>query len=96
MGPPAWTYMSTMYLIRTSTPIATGAVTGSVRTPASSATASVRRAGSPAALKTAAPPTPHSETHGSAPTPVSASHPNVTHLALQTTIPAVIPAHPPV
>ena len=103
--------MITFNMITTSTPVATGAVTGSVRTPASSATGSVRRAGSPAAHKTVAPPTPPPATHGSAATPVSASPPSailalqtklhhttllfsVRHLAPQTTIPAVTPAHP--
>ena len=81
--------------IMTSTPVGTGAVTGSVRRPASSAKASIRRDGSPAAHKTATPPTPHSATHGSVATPVSASPSSVTHLALPTTIPAAAPAHPP-
>ena len=73
-----------MTLFNLITPVATGAVTGSVRTPASSATASVRRAGSPAALKTAALPTPHSATHGSAAPPVSASPPSAIQIAHQT------------
>ena len=72
-----------MTLFNLITPVTTGAVTGSVRTPASSATARVRRAGSPAALKTATPRTPHSATHGSAAPPVSASPPSAL-IALQT------------
>ena len=96
----AMSIMKTMttvnYMITTTTPVATGAVTGSVRPPATSATASVRMAGSPAALRTAAPQTPPPARRGSAVIPVSASPPSVTLCALLTTpTPAAALAQPP-